>query len=95
MKKEGSEKERCFKTDLSQSNVGSEKTSSGELFLFVLSFFSLWGRRARADGTNGDVGTGPHQVLAATLTLFQSEGADYADHILMSPPCFESHRLQL
>ena len=39
MKKEGSEKERCFKTDLSQSKVGSEKTSSGELFLFVLSFF--------------------------------------------------------
>jgi hypothetical protein len=31
------------------------------------------------------------QVLAATLTLFKPEGgADYAHHILMSPPSFES-----
>ena len=39
-----------------------------------------------------DVGMWPHQFLAATFTLFQSEGADYAHHILLSPPSFESHR---
>ena len=33
-----------------------------------------------------------HQVLVATLTLFQPGGADYAHHILMSPPSFESNR---
>ena len=38
------------------------------------------------------VGTCPHQVLAATLTLFQPGGTDYAHSILMSPPSFESHR---
>ena len=32
-----------------------------------------------------DVGMCPHQVLAATLTLFQPGEADYAHHILMSP----------
>ena len=41
---------------------------------------------------HGDIGIGPHQIVAATLTLFQPEGADYAHHILMSPPSFESHR---
>ena len=39
-----------------------------------------------------DVGTCPHQVFAATLTLFQPGGADYAHHILVSTPSFESHR---
>ena len=39
-----------------------------------------------------DVGTCPHQVFAATLTLFQPGGAGYAHHLLMSPPSFESHR---
>ena len=34
----------------------------------------------------------PHQFLAATLTLSQPEGADYADPILMSTPSFEDHR---
>ena len=44
-------------------------------------------------GTPVDVGTCPHQVLAVNLTLFQpGERADYAHHILMSPPPFESHR---
>ena len=38
------------------------------------------------------MGTCPYQVLAATLTLFQPEGADYAHHIMMSPPSFEIHR---
>ena len=39
-----------------------------------------------------DVGTCPHQVLAATLTLSQPGGADYAHPILVSTPNFESHR---
>ena len=39
-----------------------------------------------------DVGTFPHQVLAATLTLSQPEGADQAHPILVSTPSFESHR---
>ena len=39
-----------------------------------------------------DVGTCPHQVLAATLTLSQPRGADYAHPILVSTPRFESHR---
>ena len=42
-----------------------------------------------------DMGTCPHQVLAATLTLFQPRVADYthlSQHILLSPPSFESHR---
>ena len=39
-----------------------------------------------------DVGTCPHQVLAATLTLFQPRGTYHAHRILMSPPSFESHR---
>ena len=44
-------------------------------------------------GTPVGMGTGPHQVLAATLTLFQPGGADCAHHIvLMSPLSFESHR---
>ena len=41
---------------------------------------------------HGKVGTGPHQVLAATLTISQPKGVDYAHPILMSPPSFESHR---
>ena len=40
----------------------------------------------------GDMDTGHHQVLVATLTLFQPEGADCAHQILMSPPSFECHR---
>ena len=39
-----------------------------------------------------DVGMCPHQVLAATLTLSQPRGADYAQPILVSTPSFESHR---
>ena len=39
-----------------------------------------------------DEGTCPHQVLAATLTLSQPGGADYAHSILVSTPSFESHR---
>ena len=39
----------------------------------------------------GHVGMCPQQVLAATLTLFQPEAADYAHNILMSSPSFESH----
>ena len=39
-----------------------------------------------------DVGTCPHQVLAATLTLYQPEGADYAHPVLVSTPSFENHR---
>ena len=36
-----------------------------------------------------DVGTCPHQVLAATLTASQP---DYAHTIQVYTPCFESHR---
>ena len=39
-----------------------------------------------------DVGTCPHQVLQATLTLTQARGPDYAHPILVSTPNFESHR---
>jgi len=42
-----------------------------------------------------DMRTGPHKVLAATLTLYQpgrGEGGDYAQHILMFLPSFESLR---
>jgi hypothetical protein len=40
-----------------------------------------------------DVGICPHKVLVASLTLgITARGADYAHHILMSPPSFESHR---
>ena len=39
-----------------------------------------------------DVGTCPHQVLAAPLALSQPRGADYAHPILVSTPSFESHR---
>jgi hypothetical protein len=39
-----------------------------------------------------DVGTCPHQVLAATLTLYQPGRADYAHPILVSTPSFESPR---
>ena len=39
-----------------------------------------------------DVGTCPHQVLVATLTLSQPGGVDYARPILVSTPSFESHR---
>jgi hypothetical protein len=41
---------------------------------------------------HGDIGTSPHQVLAAALALFQPRGTDYAHHILMSPPGFERHK---
>ena len=43
--------------------------------------------RRRACG-HVDVGTCPHQVLAATLTLSQPGGADYAHHSTTSPPGF-------
>ena len=33
-----------------------------------------------------DVGTCPHQVLAATLTLSQPGGADYAPASVLAPP---------
>ena len=33
-----------------------------------------------------DVGTCPYQLLAATLTLFQPRGADYAHHIHTDVP---------
>jgi hypothetical protein len=39
------------------------------------------------------MGTSPYQVLAVTLTLFQSgRGADSAYYILIFPPSFENHR---
>ena len=47
--------------------------------------------RRRACG-HVDEGTCPHQVLAATLTLSQPRGADYAHPILVSSLSFESHR---
>jgi len=47
---------------------------------------------ARRACGHGDIGIGPHKIVTATLTLFQPEGADYAHHILMYPPSFESHR---
>ena len=31
---------------------------------------------ARRACGHGDIGIGPHQIVAATLTLFQPEGAD-------------------
>ena len=37
------------------------------------------------------MGTGPHQVFADILTLFQPGEVDCAYHILISPPSFESH----
>ena len=36
---------------------------------------------------------GPHQVLVDTLTLLQSRGANYVDHILMSSPSFKTLRI--
>ena len=39
--------------------------------------------------------TRPHQVLVDKFTLFQSGRADFAHHIGLSPPSFESHRLEL
>ena len=53
--------------------------------------FSIWTKRACG---HKDMGTGSHQVWAAILTLFQPgpRGADYALHILISPPSFGSHR---
>ena len=39
-----------------------------------------------------DMGTRPHQVLAATLIISQPGGADYAHPILVSTPSFEIHR---
>ena len=36
------------------------------------------------------MGTGPHQILAATLTLSLPKGADYAHPILMSSHSFET-----
>ena len=39
----------------------------------------------RVAGIYRDMGTCPHQVLSDTLTLLQSEGADYSNHIKTSP----------
>ena len=39
---------------------------------------------------HGDMRTCPQKILAATLTLFPPE--DYAHHMHMSPPSYESHR---
>ena len=39
-----------------------------------------------------ELGTCPHQVLAAALTLSQPRRADYACPIMVSTPSFESHR---
>ena len=39
-----------------------------------------------------DVGTCPHQVLAATLTLSQPGGRLCPPYILVSTPSFENHR---
>ena len=41
---------------------------------------------------HGDMRTGLHKVLADTLTLFQPEQTDYAHHMLISLPSFESQR---
>ena len=43
-------------------------------------------------GTPVGMGTGLHQVLVVTLTIFQPRGGrvDHAHPILMSPPTFES-----
>ena len=54
--------------------------------------FVLEVHRLRRTCGHVDVGTCPHQVLAATLTLSQPEGADYAHPILVSTPSFESDR---
>ena len=43
-------------------------------------------------GAPVDVWTCPHRVFAATLTLSQPGGADYAHPILVFTPSFESHR---
>ena len=91
MKKEGSEKERCFKTDLSQSNVGSEKRPVVNYFFLYLVFFLCGADEQGPTEQMGTWGLVPIKFLAATLTLFQPEGADYADNILMSPLYFESH----
>ena len=44
---------------------------------------------------HGDMRTGPHKVLAATLTLFQPGGTDYAHRITASTPGFENLRTSL
>ena len=56
------------------------------LFIIVL---ADKGRRACE---NVDLGTCPHQVLAAALTLSQPGGTDYVHPILVSTPSFENHR---
>ena len=44
---------------------------------------------------HGNIGTGPQQVLAATLTLSQLEGVDYAHPILMPSPSFKKPKVRL
>jgi hypothetical protein len=41
------------------------------------------------------MGTGSHQVVLDKFTLFQLRGAGFAHYIGLSPPSFESHRLEL
>ena len=68
------------------------KTSFLEKFTnFKLLIWVVLEQSRRACGL-GDVGTCPHQDLTATVALILPGGADYAHHILMSTPSFESHR---
>ena len=62
------------------------------LLLSPFSFSKLHGFLYSSACGQVDVGTCPHQVFAATLTLSQPVGADYAHPILVSTPSFESHR---
>jgi hypothetical protein len=60
---------------------------------FVLGVYLVTGHRYyRRACEHVDVGTCPHQVLAATLTLSQPGGTEYAHPILVSTQNFESHR---
>jgi len=61
----------------------------GRFWWFLMLKIDFKSRRACG---HVDVGTCPHQVLAATLTLSQPGWADYAHPILVSTPSFESHR---
>ena len=56
--------------------------------MYVLDFrFLILGLLSNSGAPVG-MGTRPHQVLAATLTLSQPGGADYTHAIMMSPPSF-------
>ena len=69
-----------------------EQDYSAQIWVLWLQYFNSI--QARHACGHVDVGTCPHQVLAATLTLSQpwGVGADYARPILVSTPSFESHR---